>query len=148
MTPPNTRTLNGIDKRPLLVIGALVAAALGLWAYNRLSAPSLEGAWSNGATDNRIDFTFNPDGSGTWLIGSARLEYRYTFDQTHRPAWLDLNAAPDGRPVTIRGIAEFAPDGRLKIRMPFPRTPDVRPTEFVDNDVENTILLKRVESAS
>ena len=141
MTPPNTRTL--------LVIGALVAAALGFWAYSRLSAPSLEGAWSNGATDNRIDFTFNPDGSGTWLIGSARLEYRYTFDQTHRPAWLDLDAtAPNGQPVTIRAIAEFAPDGRLKIRMPFPQTPDVRPTEFVDNDIENTILLRRVESAS
>ena len=58
MTPLNTRTL--------LVIGALVAAALGLWAYSRLSAPSLEGAWSNGATDSRIDFTFNPDGSGAW----------------------------------------------------------------------------------
>ena len=141
MTPPNTRTW--------LVIGALVAAALGLWAYSRLSAPSLEGAWSNGATENRINFTFNPDGSGAWLIGSARLEYRYTFDQTHRPAWLDLDATvPNGRPVTIRAIAEFAPGGRLKIRMPFPRTPDARPTEFVDNDIENTILLRRVESAS
>ena len=103
---------------------------------------------SVGATDNRIGFTFNPDGSGAWLIGSARLEDRYTFDQTRRPAWLDLNAAPDGRPITIRAIAEFASDGRLKIRMPFPRTPDVRPTEFVDNDIENTILLRRVESAS
>ena len=141
MTPPNRRTL--------LIIGALVAAVLGLWAYSRLSAPSLEGAWSNGATENRIDFTFNPDGSGAWLIGSARLEYRYTFDRTRQPAWLDLDAtAPDGRPVTIRAIAEFAPGGRLKIRMPFPRTPDTRPTEFVDNDIENTILLTRVESAS
>ena len=140
MTPPNTRTL--------LLIGALVAAALGLWAYSRLSAPSLEGTWSNGATDNRIGFTFNPDGSGAWLIGSARLEYRYTFDQTRRPPWLDLDAAPNGNPVTIRAIAEFAPGGRLKIRMPFPRTPDTRPTGFVDNDIENTILLKRVEPAS
>ena len=141
MTPPNTRTW--------LVIGALVAAVLGFWAYSRLSPPSLEGAWSNGATENRVSFTFNPDGSGAWLIGSARLEYRYTFDQTHRPAWLDLDAtAPNGRPVTVRAIAEFAPGGRLKIRMPFPRTPDVRPTEFADNDIENTILLRRVESAS
>ena len=143
MTPPNTRTLFFA-----LVIGTL-AAALGLWAYSRLSPPSLEGAWSNSATDNRIDFTFNPDGSGAWLIGSARLEYRYTFDQTHRPAWLDLDAtAPNGQPVTVRAIAEFASGGRLKIRMPFPQTPDVRPTEFVDNDIENTILLGRVESAS
>lgn len=141
MTPRNTRTL--------VIIGALVAAALGFWAYSRLSAPSLEGAWSNGATDNRIGFTFNPDGSGAWLIGSARLEYRYTFDQTHQPAWLDLDAtAPNGNSVTIRAIAEFAPGGRLKIRMPFTRTPDARPTEFVGNDVENTILLRRVESAS
>ena len=141
MTPPNTRML--------LVIGALVAAALGFWAYSRLSAPSLAGAWSNGATDNRIGFTFNPDGSGAWLIGSARLEDRYTFDQSRRPAWLDLAAtAPNGQPVTIRAIAEFAPGGRLKIRMPFPRTPDARPTEFVDHDIENTILLKRVESTS
>src|SRR3989344_6786652 len=109
MTPPNTRTLNGIDKRLLLVIGALVAAALGFWAYSRLSAPSLAGAWSNGATDNRIDFTFNPDGSGAWLIGSARLEYRYTFDQTRRPAWLGLNAGPDGGAITLRAVAAFAP---------------------------------------
>ena len=140
MTPPNRRTW--------LIIGALVAAVLGLWAYSRLSAPSLEGVWSNSATDNRISFTFDPDGSGALLIGSSRLEYRYTFDRTRRPAWLYLDAAPDGRPVTIRAIAEFAPGGRLKIRMPFTRTPDTRPTEFADNDIENTILLTRVESAS
>jgi hypothetical protein len=82
------------------------------------------------------------------VIGSARLDYRYTFDQAQQPAWLDLDAAPNGSPVTIRAIAEFAPGGKLKIRLPFTRTPGTRPTEFVGNDIENTILLTRAESAS
>lgn len=140
MQRPSTRVILGL--------GAIVIAAIAIWAYPEFSAPSLTGAWSNGAPENRIDFTFNSDGSGAMVIGSARLDYRYTFDQTQRPAWLNLDAAPNGSPVTIRAIAEFAPGGKLKIRLPFPRTPDARPTEFVDNDIENSILLKRAESAS
>lgn len=140
MQRPSTRVILGV--------GAIVIVTVAIWAYTELSPPSLTGAWSNGAPENRIDFTFNPDGSGTMAIGSSRLDYRYTFDRTKRPAWLDLDAAPNGEPVTIRAIAEFAPGGKLKIRLPPTRAFGIRPTEFVDNDIENTILLKRAESAS
>jgi hypothetical protein len=34
------------------------------------------------------------------------------------------------------------------IRMPHTRSPGDRPTEFLPNDVENTILLTRIESSS
>jgi len=133
--------------RSLLWVVAVLLAALAIWAYTRLSTPSLLGTWSNGATESPVSFVFNPDGSGTMVLGKARLDYRYTFDPGRKPAWLDLETV-GAAPVTIRAIAEFAPGGRLKIRMPFTRAPGTRPSEFIDDDVENTILLKRGESAS
>ncbi len=140
MQRPSTRVMLGL--------GAIGLAAIAVWAYTAFTPPSLTGAWSNGAPENRIDFTFNPDGSGTMAIGAAHLTYRYLFDRTKRPAWLDLETAPTGTTVTIRAIAEFAPGGKLKIRLPPPRAFGIRPIEFVDDDIENTILLTRVESAS
>lgn len=124
------------------------ATALAIWMYGVFSAPTLVGTWSNRAEDSPITFTFSDDGSGTMTIGSARLSYQYRLDQTRDPAWLDLDAAADGRSVSIRAIAQFARRDKLKIRMPHTRAVDIRPTEFVDNDLENTILLTRVEPGS
>jgi hypothetical protein len=126
----------------------VVAVAVALWAYPRVFAPTVVGTWSNRATENRVTFTFNDDGSGTMMIGSAQLPYRYRLDRTHDPVWLDLDATAEGKTVTIRAIAEFARGNRLKIRMPHTGTPGVRPTQFVNDDLENTILLTRVEPAS
>lgn len=127
----------------------VAATALAIWAYAVLSAPSsLVGTWSNRAADNPVQFTFNDDGSGAMTIGAARLPYRYHFDRTRKPAWLDLDATVEGREVAIRAIAQFARKDKLKIRMPHTRALDIRPTEFVDNDLENTILLTRVEPGS
>lgn len=142
-SPQNPRS-----RRPWIWIALVVAVVFALWAYPRLFAPTLVGTWSNRATENQVSFTFNDDGSGTMTIGAAQLQYRYRFDRTHDPAWLDLDAASERKTVTIRAIAEFARGNRLKIRMPHTGTPGARPTEFVDNDIENTILLTRVEPAS
>jgi len=136
------------SRRPWMWIGLVVAVALALWTYPRMFAPTVVGTWSNRAADNQVTFTFNDDGSGTMSIGAAQLQYRYRFDRTHDPVWLDLDATTEGKPVTIRAIAEFARGNRLKVRMPHTGTPGVRPTEFVANDLENTILLTRVEPAS
>jgi uncharacterized protein (TIGR03067 family) len=126
--------------------GIAVAVAAALWAYSRGSGPSLVGEWSNRAPQNTITFLFKDDGSGAMSIGASQLPYQFRFDRTHDPAWLDLEARPDGRTVTIRAIAEFARGGKLIIRMPHTGSPGERPTEFIPNDVENTILLTRVES--
>jgi hypothetical protein len=126
--------------------GIAVAVAAALWAYSRGSAPSLVGSWSNRAPQNAVTFLFKEDGSGAMSIGASQLPYQYRFDRTHDPAWLDLEARPEGRAVSIRAIAEFARGGKLMIRMPHTRSPGERPTEFIPNDVENTILLTRVES--
>lgn len=142
--PPATRR----SQRPWLWVGVVVATALAIWVYTRVFAPTVVGTWSNRATVNQITFTFADDGSGSMTIGAARLPYRYRFDQTHDPAWLDLDANAEGKPVTIRAIAQFARGDKLKIRMPQTGTPDVRPTEFLENDLENTILLTRVEPSS
>jgi hypothetical protein len=136
-----------LSQRPWVWVGVTLAAAAVIWIYSKAFAPTLVGTWSNRATENTISFTFADDGSGSMTIGAANLPYRYRFDQTQDPAWLDLDAAPNGRPVTIRAIATFA-RGKLKIRMPHTGTPSVRPTEFVKDDIENTILLTRVEPAS
>jgi hypothetical protein len=136
------------SRRPWVWGIVVVVAAVALWAYPRLFAPTLVGTWSNRTTENQITFTFNDDGSGTMAIGVAQLPYRYRFDRTHDPVWLDLDATTEGKTITIRAIAEFVRGGRLKIRMPHTGAPGVRPTEFVDNDLENTILLTRVEPAS
>lgn len=135
-----------LDKRAGLAIALFLLAVLGVWLYLRLPPTSLVGAWSNQAPTNRIGFTFREDGSGMMTIGDARLDYRYRFDRAHQPPWLDLHAAPNGAPVTIKAIAEFPSNNRLKIRLPFTRTPGERPQGFPADDVENTILLTRVES--
>jgi hypothetical protein len=122
--------------------------ALAIWFYGVLSPPTLVGTWSNRAADNPITFTFHDDGSGTMTIGSARLLYQYRLDQTREPAWLDLDATADGKPVSIRAIAQFARRDKLRIRLPHTRAVDIRPTEFTDDDLENTILLTRVEPGS
>lgn len=140
-TPP--RTL-----RPWLWVGAVLVTALAVWVYSLISAPTLVGTWSNRATDNPVSFTFNDDGSGAMAIGTAQLAYQYRFDQTRNPAWLDLDATTEGRSVSIRAIAQFARGDKLKIRMPHTRALDIRPTEFVDDDLENTILLTRITPAS
>lgn len=136
------------DRRILVWVGVAVAVAAAFWIYTRVTAPTLVGTWSNRAAENRVTFVFNPDGSGSMSIGNAQLPYRYRFDQSRDPGWLDLDGTADGKPVTIRAIAEFVRGDRLKIRMPHTRTPGVRPTEFVENDLENTILLTRVDPAS
>jgi hypothetical protein len=136
------------DRRALVWLGVVAAVAAALWIYTRVTAPTLVGTWSNRATENRVTFVFNPDGSGSMSIGNAHLPYRYRFDPRRDPAWLDLEGSAEGKTVTIRAIAEFVRGDRLKIRMPPTRTPGDRPAEFVDNDLENTILLTRVEPAS
>ncbi len=136
------------SQRPWVWVGVVVAAALAIWVYTRVFAPTLVGTWSNRATENQITFTFADDGSGSMTIGAAHLPYRYRFDQAHDPAWLDLDATANGKPVTVRAIAELTRGNKLKIRMPHTGTPGVRPTEFVKDDVENTILLTRVEPSS
>lgn len=141
--PPNPRS-----PRPWWWAGAVLIVALGIWVYSSVSAPTLVGTWSNRATDNPITFTFNHDGSGAMTIGTAQLPYRYQFDKARNPAWLDLDASAEGRSVSIRAIAQFARGDKLKIRMPHTRAPDIRPTEFVDSDLENTILLTRIPPAS
>jgi hypothetical protein len=128
--------------------GLAVAAAAATWAYVALTGPSLVGVWSNRAPQNAVTFVFREDGSGSLSIGASQLPYQYRFDERHEPAWLDLEARPEGRAVTIRAIVEFARGGKLMIRMPHTRSPGDRPTEFIPNDVENTILLTRVESPS
>jgi hypothetical protein len=128
--------------------GLAVAAAAAIWAYVALTGPSLVGVWSNRAPQNAVTFVFREDGSGSLSIGASQLPYQYRFDGRHEPAWLDLEARPEGRAVTIRAIVEFARGGKLMIRMPHTRSPGDRPTEFIPNDVENTILLTRVESPS
>lgn len=135
-------------RRAWVWVGVVVAAAVALWVYPRVFAPTLVGTWSNRATENRVTFTFNDDGSGTLTIGAANLPYRYRFDRSHDPVWLDLDAVTEGKTVTIRAIAEFARRDKLKIGMPHTAAPGVRPTEFADNDLENTILLTRVEPAT
>jgi hypothetical protein len=131
-----------------IAVGVALAAAAAIWAYVALTRPSLVGVWSNRAPQNAVTFVFREDGSGAMSIGASQLPYQYRFDQTHEPAWLDLEARPEGRAVTIRAIAEFARGGKLMIRMPHTRSPGDRPTEFLPNDVENTILLTRIESSS
>jgi hypothetical protein len=116
--------------------------------YTLVSEPTLAGTWSNRATDNPVTFTFNEDGSGSMTIGAAQLPYGYRFDQTRNPAWLDLDATAKGRSVSIRAIAQFARGDKLKIRMPHTRAPDIRPTEFEEHDLENTILLTRIKPSS
>lgn len=135
------------SQRPWVWVGVILAAAAVMWIYSKAFAPTLVGTWSNRATENPVTFTFADDGSGSMTIGAASLSYRYRFDQTQDPAWLDFDATSNGRPVTIRAIAEFT-RGKIKIRMPHTGTPGVRPTEFVKDDIENTILLTRVEPAS
>jgi hypothetical protein len=136
------------NRRPWVWGGVVLAAAVALWGYSKVFAPTLVGTWSNRASENQVTFTFNDDGSGSMTIGAAQLRYRYHFDRTHDPVWLDLDATSEGKYVTIRAIAEFARGDKLKIRLPHTGSPGVRPTEFVDNDIENTILLTRVEPAS
>jgi len=136
------------SRRPWVWVGVVAAAAVALWVYPKVFAPTLVGTWSNRTPDNQVTFTFNDDGSGAMTIGAAQLRYRYRFDRAHDPAWLDLDAATEGKSVTIRAIAEFARGDKLKIRMPHTGAPGIRPPEFVDNDIENTILLTRVEPAS
>jgi hypothetical protein len=136
------------SQRPWVWVGVVIAAAVAIWVYTWVFAPKLVGTWSNHASENQITFTFTEDGSGSLTIGTAHLPYRYRFDQTHDPAWLDLEAEANGKPVTIRAIAEFARGRKLKIRMPHTGSPSARPTQFVKDDLENTILLTRVEPAS
>ncbi|MFZ5861333.1 MAG: hypothetical protein ACOYXR_00590 [Nitrospirota bacterium] len=150
-TPPSTpleKPRGPARKRVWILAGAVVAVAAAIWAYSTFSRPSLVGAWSNRAPQNTVAFLFKEDGSGAMSIGDAQLPYQYRFDRTHNPAWLDLEARPNGRPVTIRAIAKFARGGKLIIRMPHTRSPGDRPAEFIPDDVENTILLTRVESDS
>jgi hypothetical protein len=125
-----------------------VAATVVIWAHTKGNPPSLVGVWSNRTPQNQVTFRFEHDGSGAMSIGNARQEFQYTLDRSHTPAWLDLRGAVEGRTFTIRAIAELPRHDRLKIRMPHTQTPGERPTEFVRDDVENTILLTRVESAS
>lgn len=134
------------EPRTTIAIALLALAVVAVFVYTRLTPPTLVGAWSNQAPTDRIGFTFRDDGTGVMTIGNARLDYRYRLDRTHRPAWLDLDAAPNGAPVTIKAIVEFVPGGKLKIRLPFTRTPGARPEAFVENDIENTILLTRLDS--
>jgi hypothetical protein len=139
------------NRRAWIWAGVVVAAAAAIWAYSRLSEPSLIGTWSNRAPQDTIVFEFKEDGSGAMSIGTSQLPYQYRYDGTRDPAWLDLEAKPGGTagtPVTIRAIAEFAGREKLKIRMPHTRTPGERPTEFIANDLENTILLTRAETGS
>jgi hypothetical protein len=128
--------------------GLVAATALAIWIYTLVSAPTVVGTWSNRATDNPVAFTFNDDGSGSMTIGTAQLPYQYRFDQTRNPAWLDLDATAEGRSVSIRAIAQFARGDKLKIRMPHTRALDIRPTEFEERDLENTILLTRTKPSS
>ena len=136
------------NRRTWLWLGLVAVAVALIWVYTRGGAPSLVGVWSNRAPQNQVTLTFQSNGSGAMAIGDARLEFQYTLDRTHTPAWLDLHGVVEGRTVTIRAIAELARNDKLRIRMPHTRTPGERPTEFVADDVENTILLTRVESAS
>jgi hypothetical protein len=136
------------NRRIWLWLALVAIAAAAIWAYPKVGAPSLVGQWSNRTPQNQVTFTFERNGSGAMSIGDARLEFQYTLDRSHVPAWLDLRGAVEGKPVTIRAIAELPRRDKLKIRMPHTRTPGERPTEFVADDVESTILLTRVESAS
>ncbi len=147
-TPPSPSgtTRFTMTRRAWLWAGVAVAVAAGIWAYSRGSGPSLVGEWSNRAPQNTVTFLFREDGSGAMSIGTSQLHYQYRFDRTHDPAWLDLNARAEGRSVTIRAIAKVSRDDKLIIRMPHTRTPGERPDKFLSDDVENTILLTRVES--
>lgn len=136
------------NRRPWVWAALVAVTALGIWVYTLVSEPVLVGTWSNRATDNPIVFTFNEDGSGSMTIGAAQLPYQYRFDRTRSPAWLDLDATVEGRSVSIRAIAQFPRGDKLKIRMPHTRAPNIRPTEFEDNDLENTILLTRTTPPS
>lgn len=135
------------NQRPWVWVGVVIAAAAAIWVYSKVFTPTLVGTWSNRATENQITFTFADDGSGSMTIGAARLPYRYRFDQTHDPAWLDLDATVENQPVTVRAIVAFMRGDKLKIRM-FHKNPSTRPTEFITNDVDDTILLTRVGPAS
>jgi uncharacterized protein (TIGR03067 family) len=135
------------SRRPWVWVAVVVVAAVVLWVYPRVFAPTLVGTWSNRATENQITFTFNDDGSGAMTIGTAQLQYHYRVDRTHDPAWLDLDATVENKSVTVRAIVEFSRGDKLKIRM-FHKTPGTRPTEFIINDVDDTILLTRVEPTS
>lgn len=148
--PPNPSWISRVatGKRVWLWAGIAVAVGAALWAYSRLSEPSLVGTWSNRAPQNTVTFVFKDDGSGAMSIGTAQLPYQYRFDRTRDPAWLDLDARAEGRPVMIRAITKFSRDDKLIIRLPHTRTPGERPADFLSDDVENTILLTRVEPGS
>jgi len=129
--------------RPLAIaLGlAVVVVVVAVWMWLR-TPPPITGTWSNG-TPGDVTFVFNPDGTGSLMLGTNRLPYRYEFDRSQRPMWLDLHATPpEGQPVTIRAIVEFPARDRMKVRM-FHRTPTTRPTEFDERDIEDTILVRR-----
>jgi hypothetical protein len=114
---------------------------------NSKSASVLTGVWTNDAGDtgeSRVIFVFRSEGTGNMTTSDKRLNFRYTFNESQSPAWLDLVATPSNDTiVTIKAIAEIIPGGRLRIRMPFTATPSVRPTRFDDSDYENTVVLSR-----
>ncbi len=145
---PSWTNRAAMTRRVWLWAGIAAAVGAALWAYSRFSEPSLVGTWSNRAPQNTVTFVFQEDGSGAMSIGAAQLPYQYRFDRTRDPAWLDLDARAEGRPVMIRAITKFSRADKLIIRLPYTGTPGERPADFLSDDVENTILLTRVEPGS
>ena len=113
---------------------------------------SLVGTWSG--TDNRGEagtLVLNADGSADMIRNGVSLKesvvktngtitYRFSAEST--PAQFDFTVArSDGKLLTMLGIAEFQPDGALKVRLVRSGT---RPVDF-NGPPEETILLRKKE---
>lgn len=134
----------------VVVLIGVVAAAMGAVAAQDANyIGKWQGTDSSGGTATVI---FGQDGSftmfidGTEVIGdSADIKVRYAFDLSKDPAWLDIIVYDaDGKELgRMLSIVKFTDPDTMLWRMYDDHT--VRPTEFDENDTEDTVKITRIK---
>lgn len=125
----------------LLISPSFIMACNGSGSYS--SYPVLHlGTWSGEDSANITGVvTFREDGTGTMEYNNTTYAFRYQFDYSRTPIWLDLLYSREGKPFQARLIVKYPDENHLQW---FTFFNDVRPADFPDGESGNVMTLTRV----
>lgn len=124
----------------LLISPSFIVACNGSGSYSSYPVPHL-GTWTGTDSANLTGVvTFNENGTGTMKYNDTNYEFRYQFDYTKKPIWLDFLYSREGRAFQARLIVRYIDENHLQW---FTFYNDVRPADFPDGDNGNVMTLTR-----
>jgi hypothetical protein len=124
-------------KKNVLLLFILVCASLVLHSCKGKDAnarvPMVHvGVWSGVDSENTKGMvTFRENGTGTMEFANNAYDFRYCFDYSKRPIWLDLLYSREGKPFRARLIVKYLDENNLQWYTFFS---EVRPEKFPDGN--------------